>query len=472
MHKWHKWIGLAIFIPIVLWGLSGLLHPTLRLTKPVIGVHKLTPVPLDIRMVAFDPDAIMKLNDIAQVRNIRIITMDGRHYYRLNLTNSEIRYFDLVTADELIHGEQRYAEYLARKYLKDEQFDVFNSHRVTEFNDEYMPINRFLPVWRVNFTRDDGLRLYVDTESGRLAASVNDLRADLLWWFGALHNWSYLDKANSPRIIIFLLAMLAMFILGLTGIVLYGLRYKCLTKSVSKEPQRNTAYYHRTVGVFISLSMLMFSFSGGMHVWHKFTPDDRHLRTVKDNFHSNDLRIGLRQAFDIVEQQGPVKALSLVNISKEPYYRFVHMKGSPAASYVHSQTGELLAKADALYAQQLASQIAGLEITQIDTVKPITRFGSEYGFIDRRLPVMQVRFSTEGNPAYYVDLATGKLAAMVNDSKRFEKFTFRMFHKWRFADALSKNGRDAIIAVFILLNVLVVLLGVIMYLSKRSRKTD
>ena len=472
MHKWHKWIGLAIFIPIILWGLSGLLHPTLRLTKPDIGAHKLTPIPLDIKAVAFDPDAIMKRNGIAQVRNIRIITMDGRHYYRLNLTNSEIRYFDFVTADELIHGEKLYAEYLARKYLKDEQFGISNSQRVTEFNDEYMPINRFLPVWRVNFTRDDGVRLYVDTESGRLAASVNDLRADLLWWFGALHNWSYLDKANSPRIIIFLLAMLAMFILGLTGIVLYGLRYKYLTKSVSKQSQRNTAYYHRTVGVLISLSMLMFSFSGGMHVWHKFTPDDRHLRTVEDNFLSNDLRIGLRQGFDIVEQQGPVKALSLVNISKEPYYRFVHMKGSPAASYVHSQTGELLASADVLYAQQLASQIAGLETTQIDTVKPITRFGSEYGFIDRRLPVMQVRFSTEGNPAYYVDLATGKLAAMVNDSKRFEKFTFRMFHKWRFADALSKNGRDAVITIFILLNVLVILLGVIMYLSKRSRKTD
>ena len=473
MHKWHKWIGLAIFIPIVLWGLSGLLHPTLRLTKPtIIGTHKLTPMPLDIKMVAFEPGAIMKLNDIAKVRNVRIISMNGLHYYRLNLTDSTIRYFDIVTSDELIDGEQRYAEHLAQQYLKDESFGVSNSQLVTEFNDEYKGINRFLPVWRVNFTRNDGLRLYVDTETGRLAASIDDLRSEILWWFGALHNWSYLDNTNTTRIIVFLLAMLAMFILGLTGIVLYGLRYKYLTKSANKQSPRNTAYYHRTVGVFISLSMLMFSFSGGMHVWHKFTPDDRHLRTIENSFVSNDLRISLRQAFNIAEQQGPIKAMSLANITNEPYYRFVHIKGGSIASYVHSQTGKLLANADVLYAQQLASQMSGLETSQIDAVKPIKRFGSEYGFIDRRLPVMQVSFNTEGNPSYYVDLATGKLSSMVNDNKRFEKFTFRMFHKWRFADALTKNGRDAVITVFILLNVLVTLLGVVMYLSKRSRKTS
>ncbi|MCK4744196.1 MAG: PepSY domain-containing protein [Sulfuriflexus sp.] len=464
MYKWHKWIGLIICIPIILWGLSGLLHPTLRLTKPVIGAHKLAPVPLDVKKVAIEPYSIMKLYDIDEVRNIRIIAMKGRQYYQLFLPNKGVRYFDSITSNELVNGEQRYAEYLAQQYLGNERVTIYNTEQITEFNDEYTTINRFLPVWRVNFLKDDALRLYVDTESSRLAASVNDLRAELLWWFGALHNWSYLDKSNLPRITIFLLAMLAMFILGLTGIILYGLRYKSLKQAT----QRNTAYYHRTVGVLISVSMLMFSFSGGMHVWHKLTQDNRHLRSIDSNFLRTDLSIGLRKALDLVEQKGSVKSVSLVNIDSQPYYRFVHMKGN-LASYVHSQRGEILSNADEPYAKQVASEIAGLATTQISSVKPITRFGAEYGFIDRRLPVMQVRFNSEGNPTYYVDLATGKLSAMVNDSKRFEKFTFRMFHKWRFADALSKNGRDAVIAVFILLNVLVVILGIAMYLSKRSR---
>ncbi len=466
MYKWHKWISLVMFIPILLWGLSSLLHPIRRLTKPTIATHILAPAPLDIRTLVFNPDEVMNRYGIEKVRNVRIIKMNGQHYYQFKLTASDVRYFNVVTAEELPRGEQRYAEYLAHQYLGDEHLVVSGIEFVEAFNDEYTAIKRFLPVWRVNFKRDDGLRLYIDTESARLAASVNDLRAELQWWFGVLHNWSYLDKGSLPRIVVFLLAMLAMFILSVTGIVLYGVWYKCLKKSV----QRNKAYYHRTIGMLISLSMLMFSFSGGMHVWHKLTPDDRYLKMSENDFLGSDLSMPLKQAIEGVKPQDPVKEISLVMISNEPYFRFVHMKVNQAASYVHSQTGESLLEADVLYARQMASQLSGLKTTQISVVKPITQFSSEYGFMDRRMPVMQVKFNAEGNPAYYIDLATGKLAAMVNDSKRFEKFTFRMFHMWHFADVLSKNGRDVLIAIFILLNILVVLLGMSMYLSKRSRK--
>ena len=466
MYKWHKWIGLVIAIPVILWALSGLLHPTLRLTRPEIATQHLAVVPLDIKKIVFNPDAIMRLNGIQQLGNVSVVTMNKRHYYRFCLNKDDIRYFDTVTADELINGEQHYAEYLAHQYLATGDFSITGIERINEFNDEYKAINRFLPVWRIDVKRDDGLRLYVDTETGRLAASVNDLRADMLWWFGVLHNWSYLDQGNVFRIVLFLLVMSAMFIVGLTGIALYGLLYKYLNNA----RRSNAAYYHRTLGLVMSLSMLMFSFSGGAHVWHKLSLDNDYLKTIKTDFTDSDLNFKLTDALNTLEQQGPIKTISLVKIINQPYYRVVHMQASVPVSYINTQTGGGLENAETIYAKQMASQFSGLDVRNISTVKAVKRFSLDYGFIQRRLPVVNVEFNTEGNPAYYVDLATGKLSAVINDSKRFEKFTFQMFHKWRFADDLGKNGRDAIIAVFIFLNVLVILLGIIMYFSKRSGK--
>lgn len=488
VYGWHKWIGLSISVPVVLWALSGLLHPTLRLTKPVLETHKIAQQALNPVSFIHEPQAVLTAHDIRHVKNIRIVSMHERHFYRINIADGGVAYFDTVTAERLAHGEQQYAEYLARHYLGDQVTAITAIEPVKQFSDEYAPINRFLPVWRVDFARDDGLRLYVDTESSRLATAVDNLRADLLWWFGILHDWSFLDQGNVLRIGLFLLAMLSMFAVGVMGIVLYGLRYQCMSKAVSVQARSGPAYFHRTVGVLISLSTLMFSFSGALHVWHKLNPDDRHSRFVEDLFAVDELAVGIVQAIQSALQQGPVKAISLVRVGNEPYYRLVHGKNTqgdmkhsghanvakapaswPSISYVNTRNGEVLENAEKLYARQLAGRISGHDTAMIIATQPVTSFTHEYGFIDRRLPVIQVNYDADGEPAYYVDPSTGRLAAMVDDGRRFEKFTFRMFHKWRFADGLGKNGRDAVIAGFILLNVLVIVLGVLLFVSRRRR---
>ena len=487
LYKWHKWIGIVISLPVIVWALSGLLHPTLRLTKPVLETHKLVQQPVSTEALMLEPDAVLKKYRITYVKNIRLVTMRDKHYYRVSLADGKNEYFDTLSGKQLIDGEQQHAEYLARHYLGDKSIGVSSIELVTAFNEEYAPINRFLPVWRVNFERNDDLRLYVDTESSRNAAAVDNLRAELLWWFGVLHDWSFLEKDNLGRIAIFIIAMLAMFIIGLTGLVLYGLRCQCMKNTVGEQSRNNIAYFHRTIGLLISLSTLMFSFSGGMHVWHKLNPDARHTRHVENLFSTEDLGKGIKQLLNTTTNTDSIQTFSLVKLNNEIYYRIVHannkrdgmghtghkkQKNWPKISYVHSQSGDVLKDANIIHGQQLASQLSGLNIDKIRSIQTVTRFNSEYGFIDRRLPVTQVQYSTDGNPAYYVDPATDRLAAMVDDSRRFEKFTFRMFHKWRFADALGKNGRDGLIAVFILLNVVVIILGVLMFVRKRRSITS
>nr|GFC18571.1 hypothetical protein [Tanacetum cinerariifolium] len=50
----------------------------------------------------------------------------------------------------------------------------------------------------------------------------------------------------------------------------------------------------------------------------------------------------------------------------------------------------------------------------------VTKFAGEYGFVNKRLPVVKLAFDGPGHPALYVEPASGKLAALVTDSDRRE----------------------------------------------------
>lgn len=68
LYKWHKWIGLVISLPIILWALSGLLHPTLRLTKPVLETHKLVQHPVPSEALMLEPDTVLKNTALLTLR--------------------------------------------------------------------------------------------------------------------------------------------------------------------------------------------------------------------------------------------------------------------------------------------------------------------------------------------------------------------------------------------------------------------
>jgi len=41
----------------------------------------------------------------------------------------------------------------------------------------------------------------------------------------------------------------------------------------------------------------------------------------------------------------------------------------------------------------------------------VTKFAGEYGFVNKRLPVLKLGYAGPGHPALYVEPATGRLAA-------------------------------------------------------------
>jgi len=115
-----------------------------------------------------------------------------------------------------------------------------------------------------------------------------------------------------------------------------------------------------------------------------------------------------------------------------------------------------------MMANAAADQSAPLIISSSDY---LTKFDTDYGFINKRLPVVKLALSTPTHLTYYVEPATGRMAAKVQDSDRREGLSFAVFHKFLLVDFAGKNFRDFLTA-FAAMGVLVVsVLGLILFIK-------
>ncbi|MEC7118409.1 MAG: hypothetical protein VXW65_00695, partial [Pseudomonadota bacterium] len=121
-------------------------------------------------------------------------------------------------------------------------------------------------------------------------------------------------------------------------------------------------------------------------------------------------------------------------------------------------------------AKNLARFYANLSTDQIGETQWVTRFSGEYGFINKRLPVLKVNTTQADGLRLYIEPSTGALAAQVTDWDAFEGTVFGYLHKWNMLP-LPKLLRDAMLGLMAGLFGLVVLLGCSMaYFRLRHRQ--
>ena len=96
----------------------------------------------------------------------------------------------------------------------------------------------------------------------------------------------------------------------------------------------------------------------------------------------------------------------------------------------------------------------------------VTYFTNEYGFVNKRLPVMAFHLKNEKKSSYYIDPSARHLAAYIQNSARLEGLSFAFLHKFHFLDAMGKNARDGILVFFALSILIVSILGLVVFLKK------
>lgn len=510
MYKWHRVLGIMTVIPVIFWTCSGLSHPIIAHWFKVPLAHEyMKPEVIDRSQVKLSIQQVLRMNGVNLLTNFRFIRFRGQTFYQVKNRKNDLLYFSALDGKQLVNGEHLYAEYLARYFLGDSTSKIQAIEKITAFNGEYQYVNRLLPVWKLSFGRADRMDVYVETAQSRLANYNDSNRKVFLWVFSNFHSYAFIEKItnNTFRYILILVFAAIVICSTLSGLLVYGFLWNKFKKPAEGQKIGFLRRNHRSIGIAVSLVTLSFIGSGAYHATRKFKPDDRinyvfepEINISDFAFPSNDLPLKWDEVSNISAVRFENKTWYQVRTLKkendswkkqqvanaETMFAGKNRKNKPDLEYYAAADGKFLpdgamehsyslvkhfvaqgaadgeAACCEMMANAAADQSAPLIISSSDY---LTKFDTDYGFINKRLPVVKLALSTPTHLTYYLEPATGRLAAKVQDSDRREGLSFAVFHKYLLVDFAGKNFRDFLTA-FAAMGVLVVsVLGLILFIK-------
>ncbi len=516
IYKWHRTLSLIIAVPVISWAASGFMHPLMTNIRPNIATQFYPSAVIDSSQLQMPLQQCLYANKIDSINNVHIVQMGGQQFYQVIKDNkgADIRYFSTKTGSLLKNGDELYARFLAKYFLeggdkKDAAYtepmamsdhdccmmataNIMNSHgakitnvsKLDHFDGEYKYINRLLPVYKVSFDRADGIRIYVETASGRFGFAVDNKRSTFDTFFGICHTWEWMNSLGNTKYFIMVPLTLIGFLTTLFGLYIF---FTTKTKQ-SGNPMVKARRRHRYVSLTASLFTLMFTFSGGFHALDKVLPKDK----IADRL---SIQVPVAKVdpdfikLDSLAAQRSIQNISVCMMKEKIYWQLYLKEDQQAASkkkdlmknmsaampdmiYANADNYSVLSKGDEQYARFLAGAFSNRDINSITAAEPVIKFTDEYGFINKRLPVWRINFPGNGNERYYIETSTGILSSRVRDKDLTEGDSFAFFHKHHFMDWGGKTVRDISTMFWAAMQIAMIVIGLILYVKMKRRKAN
>jgi len=460
IYKWHRRLALIMAVPVLLWSLSGLLHPMMaNWFKPQIAKRFVPPTPTSADTRLLPPAAA--LTDHKELHQLKLIYLEKLPVYLAITPDQEQHFHSAVTGDRLENGAERYAEQLARGFLDDRTSPVVRITKVTSFNNTYGYINRLLPVYRVKLDRPDGMEAVVDLRTGKLASYDSPSKRVFSTLFAWFHRWTFLGNRNSWfRITVVLVMSILSLIVAASGLAVL-IMFRSRQKNGNKRRLSRGRRFHRAIGGVSLLFFFMFGISGAYHVAAKYNADLSPLWVSHQKVETSKLMAS-------PNTKGGFGHLSLAVINKTPYYRTAGRQG---VRMTDASSRELGAVTDETYAIQLALELSNYHPDTVEKTEFITKFRKDYGFIFKRLPVWRVHFKDQEYWHYTVDTTDAHMSMRTSPASLVEALSFINLHKLHFLDPLGKQTRDYVSAGAVLMIALTVMLGLCITFRKRRQSS-
>lgn len=494
----HQWLGLIGGISLLVWGLSGLTHIAMVLFGPQQAAFM--PPVAEVAFEGARPIAeTLAEQGIAEAVAVKTVPAPGGGVLWQVTGEGERRYFRPADGREIPDGDQAQAEFLARHYLATDR--VITAARLqTAFDADYSWVNRLLPVWKLEFAGDDGLTAYVHTETSSLAAVNDTTKTRLQSVFRALHTWEWVPPGMDwLRVVVIGLMVGSLLALGLTGIAM-------LVTVRRKKRLPGARGWHRIAGYVLALPLIMFSVSGIYHLiqsamvapgtqlkmgkpvdvasgkwpveadWKGIAAgrDIASVALVQGAQGQPLYRIGLAHKSPIgggehdhgggmakpehgMEGHDHAAMMAAQAASKLPTTpaeireaRFAGIKPDGPAIYLDAATGNVVKAGDKDLAKAIARRFTGTPDSAIKGVELVTRFGADYDFRNKRLPVWRVDYGAPVKASLFVDTGSGVLVDKVEDWEKPERITFSFVHKWNFLFPIGRVGLNTVVAAFVI----------------------
>jgi len=479
---WHSKLGWWALAGILVWAISGISHPMMAWFGPSAAKFFPPSVSLDASELGNLPALLADGDRVSGARVVKLVP--GADTPLLQVTRSETeprRYFLLDSGRELIDGDLHQARWLAVYYSGRPEEQITDVRLQTGFDDAYPPVNRLLPVYRVQFQGDDGLTLFIHTETAALASMTDSNKTVLQGVFRQLHTFAWLDDLEYGRLILIGLLMLTLAAFAATGLALVFV----LKQRTIKDGKRR---YHRLLGYVLWLPLLGWSASGFYHLLQSSLVEPvQGLRLGEPGEYRN-----LSTNFAWVDSLDgrAINSLSLINgadgaplyrvglapaESAAPGSRNQRFDGRPSEAgslFVDARSGQVLqAFGDREQAQLLATRLAGIQPQDIAGMQLITRYGPGYDFRNKRLPVWQIDVADADKTMLFVDPVTGVLVDQSRGIDRAERLSFSLLHKWNHLTPFTgRQVRDYLIVATLLLLLSSSVVGGVMLAGRRKKR--
>ncbi|MCC5826175.1 PepSY domain-containing protein [Alkalimonas sp.] len=465
--RWHRlllWLG---GITLLIFALTGVTHPIMSWTGP--QAITMRPPTLSLTQAELS-QAMQRLQQSQLTAQSLVKLVPYRQQVLLQLTSdlqNPRQYLSLNDEASAI-SDQQMAIWLASYYAGLPEQQVQSSRILTEFNSAYPSVNRLLPVWQVDF--DNGLSLYLHTETLSLAGITNPYKTTLQALFRQLHSWQWLDRVPLLKALVMTLLLGSALLLVLTGGWL-------LLRLPFQAKRRGLRRWHYLLSWLLVLPVTLYLLTGIYHFAYKYVkPDTLGLtassaQPLPDNWQlpANALPAdAVLNSASLV--QGPAShwywRLSLSNPAQQAdrHSRFDGQASERGAIYI-SVLPDAPALDDASYALLLAERFIGLKPAAISEQQLVQRFGPDYDFRNKRLPVWQLDYA---DGRIFVDAISGHLVEQQSRNSRWERYSFSYIHKWGLLQPLlGREGRDQVVVAMMLLVLLMAGMGFAMRLTRR-----
>ena len=498
-YRWHRITSLIVALPVLLWTISGFLHPVMNSFKPQVKNHSLPISVLDSSRIRMSIGEVLSQHKIESIQQFRIVEMYGSFYYQVKQAgNEKLLYISCYNGQLLLNGDVQYAGFIGQRYVSEsnqnsgktehhgaaatlktlvknhgmnpDKINIRDVQLVTAFTDEYKSSNVLLPVYRVDFDRKDNLRLYIDPLSGKLATAMNDHKAWFTKFFAVTHSWSFMNGLGYLKHILIGSISILCLISSLLGYYVHN-----LTKP-GKGRKTTSRKAHRIMGNVFVVTTLLYAFSGGWHSLHKLKEKETVNKVKPSSLATASLGMNFKYLLPKNDSTRKPVDFSAVPFGKEVYWQLTLASEGKLQKIYFTPFGELVKNGDENYAMQLAGKFSGRQESEIVSVKKITKFNSRYSMMKKRLPVMEVSY--KDGISWFIDTSTGALAAVADDTDAAERFSFsnlHMHHYWEdfFGMEKGKVFKNLVLISSTLGLLLLAITGILMYRAKiKKRKSS
>jgi uncharacterized membrane protein YkoI len=216
----HLWLSLVVGLQVLAWMVSGLFMVSAPIER-VRSEHRMAAhVHADLAshgaLVA--PDQVMAAMS-APVQRLSLELVGDRIVYALEMANETKALFDARTGARLSPIDEAFARHIAEVAIAGDAPAAAATLIEADAPIEYRGA---LPAWRIDFDDAENLSVYVDANTGRVAARRSDTWRvfDIMW---ALHIMDYRERENFNHPLLIVVTALAL-IMTIFGLVLLASR--------------------------------------------------------------------------------------------------------------------------------------------------------------------------------------------------------------------------------------------------------